>query len=47
MRKDRSRVTIFPTDHGERHAIDVSAHLVMKETPAEKEARWLRAIAQI
>lgn len=45
MRKDRGRLTIFPTDNGERHAINVNAHLVMKEGPAEKDARRQRAIA--
>jgi hypothetical protein len=47
MRKDRGRVTIFPTNNAERHAINVSAHLVMKESPAEKDARRQRAIAYV
>ncbi len=47
MRKDRGRVTIFPTDNAERHAINVNAHLVMKESPADKDARRQRAIAYV
>ena len=47
MRKDRGRVTIFPTDNGARHAININAHLVMKESPAEKDGRRQRAIAYV
>lgn len=43
MRKDRGRVTIFPTGSTTDRGISINAHLVLKESEAEKDARRARA----
>jgi hypothetical protein len=43
MRKDRGRITIFPTGSTADRGISINAHLVLKESEAEKDARRARA----
>jgi hypothetical protein len=45
MRRDRGRVTAFPTANDAVAVISINPHLVMKEGEAEKEARRRRAVA--
>lgn len=45
VRNDRGRVTLFPRSNRESTGISINPHLVLRETPAEKEVRRERARA--
>ncbi|MCU0760606.1 MAG: hypothetical protein MUF07_15605 [Steroidobacteraceae bacterium] len=45
MRRDRGRITAFPTANDVVTVISINPHLVMKEDETQKEARRQRAIA--